>query len=78
MALREAVEEFAFAMSAQVDLRYEARNLCRFSRNFARDKRITFPRPLRPELCDRQVLVETFGIFFFERERERELNLRSS
>jgi predicted unusual protein kinase regulating ubiquinone biosynthesis (AarF/ABC1/UbiB family) len=62
MALREAVEEFAFAMSAQVDLRYEARNLCRFSRNFARDKRITFPRPLRPELCDRRVLVETFGI----------------
>jgi aarF domain-containing kinase len=60
LALRESVEQFATTMVAQIDLRYEARNMRRFARNFANDQRIRFARPLTPSLCHSSVLVQSF------------------
>jgi aarF domain-containing kinase len=60
LALRESVEQFATTMVAQIDLRYEARNMRRFARNFANDRRIRFARPLAPSLCHSSVLVQSF------------------
>jgi predicted unusual protein kinase regulating ubiquinone biosynthesis (AarF/ABC1/UbiB family) len=47
-------------MVAQIDLRFEARNMRRFARNFANDRRIRFARPLAPSLCHSSVLVQSF------------------
>jgi aarF domain-containing kinase len=60
LALRESVEQFATTMVAQIDLRYEARNMRRFSRNFANDRRIRFARPLAAAFCHPTVLVQSF------------------
>ena len=60
LALRESVEQFATTMVAQIDLRYEARNMRRFARNFAADRRVRFARPVAPSLCHVDVLIQSF------------------
>ncbi|XP_075862781.1 putative aarF domain-containing protein kinase 2 isoform X2 [Microcebus murinus] len=62
LSLPEIVEEFEKLMIQQVDLRYEARNLEHFQRNFQNVKAVKFPTPLRP-FVTRDVLVETYEIF---------------
>lgn len=57
--LQKAVEEFGLLMTGQIDLLKEAENLQVFGKNFADNKRITFPRPL-PSLSSSSVLVETW------------------
>ncbi|XP_053110731.1 uncharacterized aarF domain-containing protein kinase 2 isoform X4 [Hemicordylus capensis] len=59
LSLTEIVEEFEKLMIQQIDLRYEARNLERFRRNFCDVDYVKFPIPLRP-LVTRNILVETF------------------
>ncbi|KAI2513512.1 kinase [Fragilaria crotonensis] len=56
-----AVEEFGRMLMLQLDLRYEARNLQRFNRDFERDAdKVIFPK-LVPEFhATHNVLVETF------------------
>ncbi|XP_012623473.1 putative aarF domain-containing protein kinase 2 isoform X3 [Microcebus murinus] len=46
-------------VAVKVDLRYEARNLEHFQRNFQNVKAVKFPTPLRP-FVTRDVLVETY------------------
>ena len=41
-------------------MRYEARNMRRFARNFATDRRVRFPTPIDNSLCSSDVIVETF------------------
>ena len=55
----ESVDEFGRAIRAQIDLRIEADNNQRFTRNFAGDPDIGFPA-LHPALCSRRVLVMDF------------------
>ncbi|XP_015264788.1 PREDICTED: uncharacterized aarF domain-containing protein kinase 2 [Gekko japonicus] len=55
----EIVEEFEKLMTQQIDLRYEARNLERFHRNFRDEDSVKFPIPLFP-FVTRNILVETF------------------
>uniref|UniRef100_A0A8C2UQU7 AarF domain containing kinase 2 n=2 Tax=Chinchilla lanigera TaxID=34839 RepID=A0A8C2UQU7_CHILA len=59
LSLPEIVEEFEKLMTQQVDLRYEARNLEHFQRNFQDVTSVRFPTPLRP-FVTRDVLVETY------------------
>ncbi|XP_012505233.1 PREDICTED: uncharacterized aarF domain-containing protein kinase 2 isoform X1 [Propithecus coquereli] len=59
LSLPEIVEEFEKLMIQQIDLRYEARNLEHFQRNFQNVKAVKFPTPLRP-FVTRDVLVETY------------------
>ncbi|XP_053465351.1 uncharacterized aarF domain-containing protein kinase 2 isoform X1 [Nycticebus coucang] len=59
LSLPEIVEEFEKLMVQQIDLRYEARNLEHFQRNFQNVKAVKFPTPLRP-FVTRDVLVETY------------------
>ena len=59
LALPEEARHFRQMMMMQLDLRFEAYTLGRFSRNFASSKDgIIFPRPI-PGLSSRNVLVET-------------------
>jgi len=58
LSLRESVEEFVVLLNNQLDLRHEAANLERFARNFAGNKSVSFPEPLRP-LVSASVLCET-------------------
>jgi aarF domain-containing kinase len=60
LALPQSVEQFATTMVAQIDLRFEARNMRRFARNFANDRRVRFARPLAPSLCHADVLIQSF------------------
>lgn len=60
LALPQSVEQFATTMVAQIDLRFEARNMRRFARNFAHDRRVRFARPLAPSLCHADVLIQSF------------------
>ncbi|XP_008066823.1 uncharacterized aarF domain-containing protein kinase 2 [Carlito syrichta] len=59
LSLPEIVEEFEKLMVQQIDLRYEARNLEHFQRNFQKVKAVRFPTPLHP-FVTRDVLVETY------------------
>ncbi|XP_053575011.1 uncharacterized aarF domain-containing protein kinase 2 [Bombina bombina] len=59
LSLTEIVEEFEKLMSQQIDLRFEARNLEIFQKNFEKLEFIKFPSPLHPFIT-RNVLVETF------------------
>ncbi|KAM9650709.1 putative aarF domain-containing protein kinase 2 isoform 2-T2 [Trichechus inunguis] len=59
LSLPEVVEEFEKLMVRQIDLRYEARNLEHFQRNFRDVSAVRFPTPLRP-FVSRDVLVETY------------------
>ncbi|TFK02839.1 muscarinic acetylcholine receptor M2 [Platysternon megacephalum] len=59
LSLTEIVEEFEKLMTQQLDLRYEARNLERFQKNFLDVDFVKFPTPLRP-FVTRNILVETF------------------
>ncbi|XP_021119360.1 uncharacterized aarF domain-containing protein kinase 2 isoform X2 [Heterocephalus glaber] len=59
LSLLEIVEEFEKLMTQQIDLRYEARNLEHFQRNFQDVTSVRFPTPLRP-FVTRDVLVETY------------------
>nr|XP_008169346.1 uncharacterized aarF domain-containing protein kinase 2 isoform X4 [Chrysemys picta bellii] len=59
LSLAEIVEEFEKLMTQQLDLRYEARNLERFQKNFLDVDFVKFPTPLRP-FVTRNILVETF------------------
>ncbi|XP_030399884.1 uncharacterized aarF domain-containing protein kinase 2 isoform X2 [Gopherus evgoodei] len=62
LSLTEIVEEFEKLMTQQLDLRYEARNLERFQKNFLDVDFVKFPTPLRP-FVTRNILVETFEVF---------------
>uniref|UniRef100_A0A8C3HCR8 AarF domain containing kinase 2 n=1 Tax=Chrysemys picta bellii TaxID=8478 RepID=A0A8C3HCR8_CHRPI len=62
LSLAEIVEEFEKLMTQQLDLRYEARNLERFQKNFLDVDFVKFPTPLRP-FVTRNILVETFEVF---------------
>ena len=57
--LEETLGQFSHTMTAQTDLRTEARNLRRFGRNFARERCINAPWPL-PGLVTEGLLCETF------------------
>ncbi|XP_074863267.1 putative aarF domain-containing protein kinase 2 isoform X2 [Carettochelys insculpta] len=59
LSLTEIVEEFEKLMTQQLDLRYEARNLEHFQKNFLGVDFVKFPTPLRP-FVTRNILVETF------------------
>ncbi len=39
-----AVEEFAYMLKPQLDLRNEAANLVKFNQNFAKNKNVVFPK----------------------------------
>ena len=54
-----SLKEFRKFMTAQLDLRVEARNLDRFAQNFEGWKSVRFPRPLI-QFCHEHVLVETY------------------
>jgi ubiquinone biosynthesis protein len=55
----ESVDEFGRAIRAQIDLRIEAENNKRFSKNFAGDPDVGFPQ-LYPALSSRHVLTMKF------------------
>lgn len=57
--LEETLGQFSHTMTAQTDLRTEARNLRRFGRNFSRERCINAPWPL-PGLVTEGLLCETF------------------
>ncbi|XP_039625440.1 uncharacterized aarF domain-containing protein kinase 2 isoform X2 [Polypterus senegalus] len=59
LSLPEVVVEFEKLMVRQIDLRYEARNMERFSENFNNVEFVKFPTPLRP-FVTKNILVETF------------------
>jgi aarF domain-containing kinase len=59
LSMRDSVEQFRDIMLPQLDLRVEARNLCRFRRDFADDPRVKFPQPVMA-LTSEKVLVEAF------------------
>nr|XP_013014257.1 uncharacterized aarF domain-containing protein kinase 2 isoform X3 [Cavia porcellus] len=59
LSLPEIVEEFEKLMTQQIDLRYEARNLEHFQRNFRDVASVKFPTPLRPFVTS-DILVETY------------------
>uniref|UniRef100_A0AAV2KPD4 ABC1 atypical kinase-like domain-containing protein n=1 Tax=Knipowitschia caucasica TaxID=637954 RepID=A0AAV2KPD4_KNICA len=59
LSLSEVVEEFEKLMTKQIDLRFEAKNIEHFRRNFRDVEYIKFPTPLRP-FVTRSILVETF------------------
>eukprot|EP00019_Armaparvus_languidus_P012693 CAMPEP_0168582150 /NCGR_PEP_ID=MMETSP0420-20121227/1814_1 /TAXON_ID=498008 /ORGANISM="Pessonella sp." /LENGTH=422 /DNA_ID=CAMNT_0008616589 /DNA_START=506 /DNA_END=1770 /DNA_ORIENTATION=- len=60
MAFKESIEQFALTMIAQLDFRYEARNMRRFARNFEHDDSVNFAMPISPDLISNNVLVETY------------------
>lgn len=55
----ESVDEFGRAIRAQIDLSIEAGNNARFTRNFASDPDLGFPR-LHPALCSPRILTMDF------------------
>eukprot|EP00850_Spirogloea_muscicola_P004726 SM000020S06076 [mRNA] locus=s20:890226:896111:+ [translate_table: standard] len=57
--LRQSVEQFSHTMTAQADLRFEARNLLRFHANFQGLHQVAIPR-LVPHLVSEGVIVESF------------------
>ncbi|XP_066524664.1 uncharacterized aarF domain-containing protein kinase 2 [Hoplias malabaricus] len=59
LSLPEVVDEFEKLMTKQIDLRFEARNIERFKKNFKDLDYVKFPTPLRP-FVTRTVLVETY------------------
>ncbi|XP_042218593.1 uncharacterized aarF domain-containing protein kinase 2-like isoform X2 [Homarus americanus] len=60
LSLPQCVDEFSEVVTAQINLKTEAENLETFSENFADISFIKFPRPLRPYVTKKQVLVETY------------------
>ena len=63
----ESVRQFRGPLLEQLDLEHEAEALCRFNKNFRKNKDVSFPMPLYPYVSN-DVLVETFeeGIMFSE------------
>ncbi|XP_076863149.1 putative aarF domain-containing protein kinase 2 [Brachyhypopomus gauderio] len=59
LSLPEVVDEFEKLMTKQIDLRFEAKNIEKFKRNFKDFECVKFPTPLRP-FVTRTVLVETY------------------
>ncbi|RKP37020.1 hypothetical protein BJ085DRAFT_13857 [Dimargaris cristalligena] len=59
LSLRDEVAQFGEMMRSQLDLRAEATNMLRFRRQFRDRPSTVFPHAW-PELCTRDVLVETF------------------
>jgi ubiquinone biosynthesis protein len=59
VSLHEALAAFCAAVEAQADLGHEAANNARFTRDFAADADVRFPR-LVPALCTDEVLVMEF------------------
>lgn len=59
LSLVECVDQFASLMEMQMDLRQEAANLERFTKNFEDDPTILFPNPVYPWVHE-SVLMEDF------------------
>jgi len=59
LSFPEVVGNFAEAMSSQLSLANEGKQLDRFNSNFSNYKHVVFPKPQWPWVSDR-VLVETF------------------
>lgn len=60
LSFRDSLEQFSGLMKSQIDLQVEAKNMTKFSQNFASDlKKVVFPKPFL-ELSSKEVLVETF------------------
>lgn len=59
LSTSDIVDQFAFNMGRQIDLRKEAKHLLRFAENFRDRPHIKFPRPI-PGYIEENVLVETF------------------
>jgi len=59
MRLDESVRQFREPLFEQVDLSREAHNLRIFNHNFAKWRRVSFPKPIEP-LVAPSVLVESF------------------
>lgn len=59
LSLVECVDQFASLMEMQMDLRQEAANLERFTKNFEDDPTILFPNPVYPWVHE-SVLTEDF------------------
>jgi aarF domain-containing kinase len=57
--LEETLGQFSHSMTAQTDLRTEAKHLRRFGRNFRKERQVNAPWPV-PGLVTEGVLVETF------------------
>jgi aarF domain-containing kinase len=59
LSIRDSVLQFRSIMIPQLDLTCEARNLTRFTRDFANEEGVVFPQPIM-DVTSKQVLVETF------------------
>jgi ubiquinone biosynthesis protein len=70
IALEGALRQFCDAVEEQLDLRIEADNNLRFTRNFADDPDLVFPQ-IHPELCTDAVLTMEFVEGVHERDLER-------
>jgi len=70
VALEGALRQFCAAVEEQLDLRIEAENNRRFTRNFADDPALVFPE-LVPPLCSDAVLTMQFVDGVHERDLER-------
>jgi len=71
VSLAEALATFCDAVEAQIDLSNEARNNVRFTREFAADPDIRFPR-LVPALCSEGLLVMEYVEGVREEDLERQ------
>jgi ubiquinone biosynthesis protein len=71
VSLAEALATFCDAVEAQIDLRNEAHNNARFTRDFAADPDVRFPR-LVPALCSESLLVMEYVEGVQEEHLERE------
>ncbi|RLU16975.1 hypothetical protein DMN91_011044 [Ooceraea biroi] len=59
LSLTDCIDEFARIMENQIDMRFEAINLAKFSANFSRRNDIVFPYPYM-HLTHQKILVESF------------------
>jgi len=59
LSIQDSVLQFRSIMIPQLDLTCEARNLIRFTRDFADDEAVVFPQPII-DLSSKHVLIETF------------------
>lgn len=58
LSIGETMRQFADCMTSQLDLRFEASNLVKFTKKFAEDKWALFPSPIEG-FVTKNVLVET-------------------
>ena len=58
LSIGETMRQFADCMTSQLDLRFEASNLVKFTKKFAEDKWALFPCPIEG-FVTKNVLVET-------------------